>query len=173
MPTSLRHTALAAAAALTATCAPSAPDAQNNTPSATSDLQTPPSAAPDIAQAWLDSLAWEARVLLVFPPPDADLAPLRATLGAQRAGLRDRDMVVILAAFGEPWRFPEDHTVPDGLAQSLRTHLDVPSTSPLTVVLIGKDTGVKDRAPRLDLGDVFAQIDAMPMRQRELRDRAP
>jgi hypothetical protein len=35
-------------------------------------------------------------------------------------------------------------------------------------MLIGKDGGIKASNPSLDMGDYFAQIDSMPMRQAEM-----
>ena len=40
------------------------------------------------------------------------------------------------------------------------------------VVLIGKDGGVKEVDSDLDLARTFARIDAMPMRRREMAERA-
>ena len=45
-------------------------------------------------------------------------------------------------------------------------------TSQFVVVLIGKDGGEKlRRTHRVDLGEIFALIDAMPMRRQEMRER--
>jgi hypothetical protein len=38
------------------------------------------------------------------------------------------------------------------------------------VILIGKDGGVKSRLDRVDLQGIFLQVDAMPMRQNEMRN---
>ena len=40
------------------------------------------------------------------------------------------------------------------------------------VVLVGKDGGIKYRQKSLQLQDIFVRIDAMPMRQREMQDKA-
>ncbi|WP_202405758.1 MULTISPECIES: DUF4174 domain-containing protein [Halomonadaceae] len=39
----------------------------------------------------------------------------------------------------------------------------------VSVVLIGKDGGVKQRSRGLDVAGIFSLIDTMPMRQREMR----
>lgn len=38
------------------------------------------------------------------------------------------------------------------------------------VILIGKDGGIKSRFDRVDLKAIFSDIDAMPMRQNEMRN---
>jgi hypothetical protein len=54
----------------------------------------------------------------------------------------------------------------------LRKRLSVPSGR-FTVILIGKDGGEKIRqGSSVDLKEIFAIIDAMPMRQQEMRERA-
>ena len=40
------------------------------------------------------------------------------------------------------------------------------------VVLVGKDGGIKYRQESLELPDIFVRIDAMPMRQQEMLDKA-
>jgi len=40
-----------------------------------------------------------------------------------------------------------------------------------TVILIGKDGGVKYRAKTLDLLEIYQRIDSMPMRQSEMREQ--
>jgi len=39
----------------------------------------------------------------------------------------------------------------------------------VSVVLIGKDGGIKQRSQGLDVAGIFALIDTMPMRKREKR----
>lgn len=41
-----------------------------------------------------------------------------------------------------------------------------------SVVLIGKDTGVKYRAKKLGLNAIFSRIDSMPMRQSEMKNNS-
>jgi hypothetical protein len=53
-------------------------------------------------------------------------------------------------------------------AQALRQRFGI-SPGAFTVVLVGKDGGVKlKRADRVALGDIFGLIDSMPMRQHEM-----
>ncbi len=39
------------------------------------------------------------------------------------------------------------------------------------VILIGKDGGIKLRADVIDMRNIYAKIDSMPMRRREIRDK--
>ena len=56
-------------------------------------------------------------------------------------------------------------------AQSLRDKFDI-ARSENTVILIGKDGGIKlNRQDQTRLEDLFALIDAMPMRQEEMRQK--
>ncbi len=45
-------------------------------------------------------------------------------------------------------------------------------TKKYSVVLIGKDTGVKYRAKQLGLNAIFSRIDSMPMRQSEMKNNS-
>lgn len=102
-----------------------------------------------------------ARVLLVFAPTASDpsLAEQRATFAGMREGARERDLVLVEAIGStevtRPWR------ATFGV-----------SSEAFAVVLIGKDGGAKLRsATVLDPARLFQAIDAMPMRQEELRSR--
>ncbi|TXN55830.1 DUF4174 domain-containing protein [Methylobacterium sp. WL18] len=99
----------------------------------------------------LDAYRWRSRVL-VLSAPDPDDPDLRA----QRA---ERDLVVLEA-------------VGDGAAaRALRAHLSLPAGE-FRAVLVGKDGGAKlTEAAPIPPEKLFATIDAMPMRQGEIRGR--
>ncbi len=100
--------------------------------------------------------AGRSRVLLVLATPgDARLAEQARILAADHAGTAERDLVLVTPAVAELARLRRRYDVaPDGFA----------------VLLIGKDGGVKLRSARpLDRPTLFATIDAMPMRQAEMR----
>ncbi len=113
----------------------------------------------------LSELRWAHRVVLVLasPDPDADIATLRE----HARDFDERDtlwFVVRGASVSSNFR----GTLDPGFATYLRDTYE----SGQPVLLIGKDGGVKMRAERLDPDAVFSRIDAMPMRQREMRQSA-
>ncbi len=113
---------------------------------------------------------WEARPVLVFAPSDD--APLlvaqHAVFDARAQGLTDRDIVVHTVL---PDRVtPDLGTLPQEDATALRARYGVALES-FAVILVGKDGGEKLREDTVLTTDaLFAAIDAMPMRQREIRD---
>lgn len=117
-------------------------------------------------------LAWENRVLLIFAPDDRyeDYRRQIELLGAVDSGLRDRDMTVIEV-------FSNNRVVIDGRMQA------APATSfyrrfagnadRFRVILVGKDGTAKlDRSDVVTSDELFALIDAMPMRRREMQQNA-
>lgn len=119
----------------------------------------------------LETYRWEKRVLLVFAPtPDhAAYGDLKRQIQSQQQAFEERDMVLIEVVAGGPSRVGAKPLNPAGAAQ-LRVRFDV-ADEQFGLFLIGKDGGVKLRAEQPDLNDVFALIDTMPMRQREMRQR--
>ena len=137
----------------------------------------------------LASYRWANRPLVAIAPP-GDERPGRHTTAMLRDvdALSDRDMVLLSAVgmrltvpFGEPPRpRPMDNLMPDtrrilsfeDMTRRLRLCFGVaPDT--FAVILVGLDGREKARwsgPPAPD--EVFALIDAMPMRLRELRERA-
>lgn len=117
----------------------------------------------------LESLRWQSRIVVVLAgaPGDAMLDEQLRLLDEASAGLRERDMVVVEEA--------GDGVSVNGIAQpepaSLREAYDAPSSG-FQVLLIGKDGGVKLRsAEPVGAGELFALIDTMPMRRREMQER--
>jgi hypothetical protein len=115
---------------------------------------------------------WERRPLLVFAPSadDARLARQLADVARSRPDFEARDMVLVTIAH-------------DGLAEAEGVALTAAETRALrerygvaadrfAVKLVGKDGGVKrsDDAP-VDMRSIYALIDTMPMRQREMQQR--
>jgi Domain of unknown function (DUF4174) len=105
---------------------------------------------------------WQKRLLLLCAPgpDDARLTRQRQLLAGVQPDLAARDMLVrevILSQLSAP-----DH-------RYLREQLGVKSTG-FVLLLIGKDGGVKRRetAP-VPAAQLFATVDAMPMRQQEMR----
>lgn len=123
----------------------------------------------------MDPLAkfkWQNRVLLVFEPVQDSAYPSEFDhqLTTQLCGLQDRDLIVV--------RVPASTDVPidskpetSDHSMSLRQRYSV-SGDAFSVILIGKDGGEKLRSDeRVNLGEIFALIDTMPMRRAEMRER--
>ncbi len=118
----------------------------------------------------LTSYRWQHRLLLAFAthPSDTDFTLFAESLSARRDAVQDRDLVVGQIFKRGPSQLGE-RSLPSEEAQSLRRRFGIRSAK-FTVVLIGKDGGVKMvHEGRVDLEAIFARIDAMPMRRQEMR----
>lgn len=111
----------------------------------------------DPASTNLDDYRWDNRLVLLFGDSPAQPAFLtaKARLAAVAEGLKERDIVVLT------------ETVPDA-GGVLRTGLGIGGFG---MVLVGKDGYVKINSDSFVApGELFGTIDAMPMRQREMRE---
>ena len=101
--------------------------------------------------------------MLLLHAPTADAAELqrqRALLAAQPAGMQERDLLVLDVI---------ENQLSAADRQYARTELKLPADT-FTVLLIGKDGGVKQRSTTpLPPADLFGTIDKMPMRRQEMR----
>ncbi len=94
------------------------------------------------------------RMVLVFGNNPTLVQRQLAALQNDSSGLAERHLIIKQVKLG------------DNLYQ---THHVIPN-EPFTVILIGKDGGEKFRSSSiLSTGSLFAMIDAMPMRQAEIR----
>ena len=112
---------------------------------------------------------WEKRVLLTFAPNrrHAEFRQQAALLGAVDAGLAERDMTLI-RVFADGEVVIEGNAHPDSASSFYRRFSVVKDE--FRVILVGKDGTVKlDRAHAVTAGDLFALIDAMPMRRLEMQ----
>ena len=111
----------------------------------------------------LDAALGLRRVLLVSAASGDDPAVRRQRefFAAMGANARERDLVLVEALGATPG------------ADALRRRLALDARQ-FTVLLIGKDGGAKLRATHvLGADDLLPVIDAMPMRQDEMRRRRP
>jgi hypothetical protein len=117
----------------------------------------------------LDRHAWRDR-LLIIAAPDADSAAVHRQTAAvedRRPALDDRKMKVI-ELYLDRGRIDGTPLEPADVGQ-LRRHFDIGADEQV-LLLIGKDGGVKRRAPfDTALREFFIEVDAMPMRQAEIR----
>ena len=117
----------------------------------------------------LAALRWRRRPLVVIAPEgtDARLARQRALIEAARDAFAERDQSLVVVA-GDT--LSVDGAAWDGAA-ALRARFGV-GTDDFAVILVGKDGGEKARwREPVDPREVFARIDAMPMRRREMSGR--
>ncbi len=111
----------------------------------------------------IEDMQWQHRVLIV--QADGQDQQINNVIKENTAGINDRDMIWLVLSEGGAQSNLSD--VSSSLLKSARSYVTSPGET--EVILIGKDGGVKSRADALDLQDIFNQIDAMPMRQREMR----
>lgn len=107
-------------------------------------------------EAALDPYRWENRPVILFSPSAQDDTYRNAVtaLDAARAALRDRDIIVL------------SDVTPDN-PSALRQRLEPKG---FLMLLVGKDGGIKLRSEEAIPVETLKQtIDAMPMRQREMR----
>lgn len=106
----------------------------------------------------LDDLRWKSRVLVVVAPAgDSAAEQQRAIYQAATAGMSER-AIVLEEAVGESDR-----------ARQIRSRLSADGKR-FQVFLIGKDghTALSSNKP-LSADNLFARVDAMPMRRDEMR----
>jgi len=116
----------------------------------------------------LEAERWKTRPVVVVVPQPGDplLTRLRAGLAetAQREAFREREMVLYTVVAGQGRR--NDQPLEAAQTTALLKALALDARGPATFVLVGKDGGVKLReGASVDLREVFAEIDRMPMRQ--------
>jgi hypothetical protein len=109
-------------------------------------------------------------LIIYAPNPDsAELAEQRALLSEIHGGIRERDMVLIEIVGDRATVVIGPRAQLDADSVVSRAGL---SKDQFGVALLGKDSGVKLRSNNVVTPPtLFALIDAMPMRQREIRDR--
>jgi hypothetical protein len=115
---------------------------------------------------------WKNRLLLLFTPSVEGpvYIKLKEDLLRQEEEVLDRDLLIFhILETGETklWNSPQ----PESSDDSLRKKYSIKSGT-FTILLIGKDGGVKMRREgRMELDEIFSVIDAMPMRQREMKQK--
>ncbi|MDA0784721.1 MAG: DUF4174 domain-containing protein [Proteobacteria bacterium] len=122
----------------------------------------------EVGTASMDNYIWKSRPLIVFTPTPGDplAAGQRAVLDEKGYAFRDRDMILV-EVIGD--RVSINGQTARGLrADDLRARYRV-ARDMAQALLVGKDGGVKLRSKTaFSANELFATIDAMPMRQREM-----
>jgi hypothetical protein len=120
----------------------------------------------------LEQYRWKSRLLLVFAPSETDSSyqDLQCRIHTRGEELAERDLVVF-RLFEDGSGSVDGKPVAKDRVRSLRSRF-APRPGALTLVLVGKDGGEKLRqVDGFELQEVLDRIDAMPMRQREMRER--
>ena len=121
----------------------------------------------------LSQFQWKNRLLFLFAPNRNHplFEPLHKSLAAQKTEAADRDLVVFEILESGPSSVNTNYLDPQA-AQKLRDKFDV-QRGRFAVILVGKDGGIKlNRRDPTQLADIFALIDAMPMRREEIRQKS-
>ncbi len=128
------------------------------------------SVSPTVAD--MDRYLWSHRPLIVIVPArDHPLIAAQKAALTDTRGFAERDMVLIVVE-GEDRVSVDGNPAPADLVPADLRHRYRVLPSAAQVLLVGKDGGVKRRAARpLPEADLFRQIDAMPMRLREMQQQ--
>ncbi|MGJ3235134.1 DUF4174 domain-containing protein [Marivirga sp.] len=120
----------------------------------------------------LDDFQWKNRVLIIYSN-DQKSAPFEgqlAKISQNKDGYDERDLKVIILKNQkvEIWNSNEYHLLD---FQQIIKEMNIDDNQAYQNLLIGKDGGVKLREDSpISNEKLFNTIDAMPMRQREMRD---
>ena len=126
----------------------------------------------DTVSVDLNAYQWKNRLLLLFAASEEDQAylTLKKEIDRQAMEVKDRDILVFYVLERGENRLDQEHLSPDQ-ALFLKKRLSGPPGR-FTIVLIGKDGGEKIRQESpVDLKEIFAIIDSMPMRQQEMKKK--
>ncbi len=120
----------------------------------------------------LNSYQWKNRLLLVFAPSESSESYQRQMqlFQEQKAGLSERDLVVV-EMFTENTGRVGNKTLDQADVTQMRKHFNI-APQEFRTILIGKDgTSKRSDSQPVKPEVIFQEIDAMPMRQQEMRDR--
>jgi len=126
-----------------------------------------------VVTPYLDQYKWKNRLILIFANSQQDSILLKTQQQAiiYKDEIIDRDLLLIYSV-EKGKSAANDSLLPDSVSSALREKYDVPQGS-FSIILIGKDGGEKLRqVGRIDFKEIFGRIDAMPMRQSEMRERS-
>jgi len=119
----------------------------------------------------LKSFLWDFRIVLVSTP-SSEVDDHVSELKRAQEAINERH--ILWFVFGDDSVATNyDNAEPLGeefRPTVLKRYFSEQSEGKTQVRLIGKDGGVKARSAKLDLQQLFALIDTMPMRQAEMRD---
>lgn len=108
---------------------------------------------------------WKHRVIIVFTEQD-----LSKEWKNSHEELTDRHLIYYQVNNKNQLVTNQQGKITVDSIKAIRAKYHQPSNQPTQVILIGKDGGIKKRADKLDLKSLYALIDTMPMRIREMRE---
>jgi hypothetical protein len=118
----------------------------------------------------LDAYQWKNRIILLFAPSsdsDAYKRQMREFEG-QGDGILDRDLIILKLFENGESRFG-DTSLSERVAPQMRRQFNV-GEGKFSIFLMGKDGTIKLRSTvPVSVSEIFSLIDAMPMRQEEMR----
>jgi len=120
----------------------------------------------------LNQFKWKNRLLFIFSPQDSDaiFRALQLEISSHQSNVSERDLVVFQILETGPSCMGANQISPQTAAE-IRDKFAAP-IGRFTCVLVGKDGGIKlRRSAQIELKDIFDLIDAMPMRQEEIRQK--
>jgi hypothetical protein len=120
----------------------------------------------------LDSYKWKNRLLLVFAPSEESAAYKKQMqlIEGKKAGFDDRDLLVV-KLLAEGTSRLGSQPIDEATATQLRSRFKV-GQEEFRVILVGKDGTEKRRdSVSVEPKVIFNEIDAMPMRQEEMRSK--
>jgi hypothetical protein len=120
----------------------------------------------------LNVYRWQYRLLMVFSSSqeDSNYQSFIKEVQDQRKGLRDRDILVFEILENGESRSANSPLKKDS-SDFLREQFGIPPGQ-FCILLVGKDGEEKRRwESRVGLGVIFSVVDAMPMRQREMKEK--
>lgn len=130
----------------------------------------PPTDRPEI-EFNMSDYQWQHRIALIFAP--SEQSPLYQQQMEQwdaSEGIQERELKLVEVLGTGAGRF-DGQRISLMSAERLRQQFGI-TTEDFAVILVGKDGTEKQRSQTLiDPATIFSAIDAMPMRQQEMRDR--
>ncbi|WP_158279767.1 DUF4174 domain-containing protein [Coraliomargarita sinensis] len=114
----------------------------------------------------LESFRWEYRLILIYTPTE-EIDGALAKLKAAEPEIKERHILWFVFSERESRTNNSDPIEEDFRTEVLRHYFEDGETTQLR--LIGKDGGIKEKADKLILERIFSLIDAMPMRQAEMK----
>ncbi|MEO9872046.1 DUF4174 domain-containing protein [Ekhidna sp.] len=115
---------------------------------------------------------WEKRVLIFSAqsPTNIGYKKQEQSLKREKRGMKDRDLI-IYRLYNDHWLDHQMKPISEAEAESIRHAYNI-SENEFSVILVGKDGGVKMRKNDIvSTKELFALIDSMPMRKREMKEQ--
>ena len=117
----------------------------------------------------LQDLQWKNRILII--QTDTALKTISLLLKEQENALNDRDLITINLS-KKSTKLTNGVVLSEKERAALRSKFKLTNSKKSQFILIGKDSGEKARQSNtLNLQELFALIDTMPMRKAEIRSK--